>query len=222
MGPHLPSYVVAEHNNQRWIGHVYILQQYEICAYSFIKPYTLTHQFYWLITLFHDITTIEMTIHLLTEAKLSWKALHTCKPPDCSSNQEHENTRKLGMRTTFNHSVFRWYWDQSHHSHYGQDQVQRRELGRPMSSTWSVAWLRWSPGLLLNSALFPLHHPVGFLSPTDALSSLPCKRRGRWKRKGKELGISVLPAPRQEVEQSNWVWEVSFKMLMNHQALNET
>lgn len=185
MGPHLPSYVVVEHNNQRWIRHVYILQQYKICGYSFIKPYTLTHQFYWLIRAFRDITTIEMTIHLPTGVKLSWKAPHTCKTLYCSSNQEHENRRKLSMKTTFNQRVFRGYWDESHHFPlWGRSSTKSRSglpnvihLGSGM--TWAGAQVSW---LLISCS---------FLCPTlwvswplfRSLSSLLCQRKGRQKRK---------------------------------------
>lgn len=135
--------------------------EYEICAYSFIKPFTLTHQFYWLIRRFHDITIIEMTIHLPTGAKLSWKAPHTCKTLYCSSNQEREIRRRLSMKTTFNQRVLREYGDQSHHLPLCERSSTKRGSGSSIVihlGQWHD-W-DWSPDSQF-SALFSVP-PFGF------------------------------------------------------------
>lgn len=157
--------------------------EYKICAYSFIKPYILTHQFYWLIRSLCDITIIEMTIHLPTGAKLSWKALHTCKTLYCSSNQEHEIRRWLSMKTTFNQRVLREYGDQSHHLPLWERSSTNRGSGSSIVIHLSQ-WHNWDwslnsqfNALFLCTTLQISWHQLG------TLSLLLCKRKGMWKSK---------------------------------------
>lgn len=167
MGPHLPSYVVAEYNNTRWIHHVYIFQQDEVCGYTFIKPYTLTHQFYWLIRGFCDITT-DMTIPLPTGAKLSWKAPHTCKTLYCGSTGSVKTGENWAWKQPSIKGSLEGMEIKAFIFYYRANQVQRGQVGCPMSSTWSEPELGQEPDsswrALLTVPHFGLPDPYSVLS----------------------------------------------------------